>query len=129
MSETVGPADRVSAAQIVAELAMVGDAAARRAERTRYREDALAFRLKTRQAQGLMRSADTLAKLSGGSLLTATVLLIVNGHAAWPIVMTAILALLFFSAATICLMWLDQRVARFDHAADLIEAALEEARQ
>lgn len=99
----------------------------RRIARVRLREDVAGFRLKARQLQGSIRLADALAKLSGGSLLTATLLLIVNGQMRWPVLITAVTALLVFASSTILLVLLDRKVAVLEHAVDLVEAALKEA--
>lgn len=112
--------------EIAAELAILLEPE-RRVARVRLREDVAGFRLKARQLQGSIRLADALAKLSGGSLLTATLLLIVNGQMRWPVLITAVTALLVFASSTILLVLLDRKVAVLEHAVDLVEAALKEA--
>ena len=77
-------------------------------------------------AQAEIRLADTFAKLGGGSLLTASLLLLVNGQVTGPVIGTALLALLVFIGSTMYLVRLDQIVAEHEHAVDVIEAALKE---
>ena len=114
-----------SAQDIVDELSAVSEPI-RRAARIRRRQDIADLRLSARQTQGVVRLADAFAKLSGGSLLTATVLLIVNGQVSWPIIGTAFVTLLVFLTSTISLIRLDRELADYDHAVDVIEAALKE---
>jgi hypothetical protein len=98
----------------------------RRVERVRRRGQAADFRRRSRRTQATIRLADTFAKLGSGSLFTATLLLLVNGQVNGPVVLTATSALLVFVTSTISLVAADRRVAEFDHAADVIEAALKE---
>lgn len=114
-----------SAVEIAADLAGAPDAE-RRSARVRRREQVANLRRNARQAQAIVRLVDAFAKLGGGSLLTATLLLMVNGQVTLPVVVTAMSALLAFIGSTISLIYLDQHVAEFDHAADVIEAALKE---
>jgi hypothetical protein len=48
-----------------------------------------------------VRLADAFAKLGGGSLLTATLLLLVNGQVNAPVLAAAVTALLIFVGSTI----------------------------
>lgn len=110
---------------IVAELTASLDAD-RPTARVSRREEIADLRLKGRRTQGVIRLADALAKLGGGSLLSATLVLIINGRIAAPVVVTALLALFLFMASTIMLVALDRRVADLEHTVDMIEAALKE---
>lgn len=114
-----------SAQDIVDELSAASEPTMR-AARIRRRQDIADLRLSARHTQGIVRLADAFAKLSGGSLLTATVLLIVNGQVSWPIIGTAFVTLLVFMTSTISLIRLDRELAEYDHAVDVIEAALKE---
>ncbi|WP_331043637.1 hypothetical protein [Sphingomonas sp.] len=84
------------------------------------------MRHRMRGAQAEIRFADTFAKLGGGSLLTASLLLLVNGQVTGPVIGTALLALLVFIGSTMYLVRLDRVVAEYEHAVDVIEAALKE---
>ncbi len=114
-----------SAVEIAAELAALAEPE-RRSARVRQRQEAANLRRRMKRAQAAIRLADTFAKLGGGSLLTASLLLLVNGQVTRPVIGTALLALLVFLASTIYLMLLDRIVAEYEHAVDVIEAALKE---
>ena len=115
-----------SAQEIADEFLAAASEPTRRVARIRRRQNAADLRLSARRTQGMVRLADAFAKLSGGSLLTATVLLIVNGQVSWPIIGTALVTLLVFLASIMFLIRLDRETADFDHAVDVIEAALKE---
>ncbi len=70
--------------------------------------------------------ADAVAKFGGGSLLTATLLLIVGGQAGTAIIATAALTLLLFVAGITFWVKLDLEAARREFEADWLEAILKE---
>lgn len=98
----------------------------RREARIRRRAQATDARLRVRELQGKVRVADSFAKLGGGSLLTASLLLMINGQVSWPIAVTAMLALLVFVASTMFVYRLDRAIARLENDIDVIDAALKE---
>ena len=112
---------------LIANLADIVDPGERRAARAAMIEQALFLRRSARGLQTRARLADAVAKLGGGSLLTATVLLIIGGQAAPSILMTAGLALLLLVAGTILWTYSDLQAAYRDLDADRLEAALKEA--
>ena len=112
---------------LIAQLADIVDPVERRAARVAMIEQALFLRRSARGLQTRARLADAVAKLGGGSLLTATVLLIIGGQAAPSILMTAGLALLLLVAGTILWTYSDLQAAYRDLDADRLEAALKEA--
>ena len=118
--------ERPGSVQDIADEFLATSEPARITARIRRRQNIADLRLSSRRTQGKVRLADAFAKLSGGSLLTATVLLIVNGQVSWPIISTALVTLLVFLASTMFLIRLDRAMADFDHAIDVIEAALKE---
>lgn len=115
----------VTVAALVNDLMIVEDAD-RRTARAQRRDEIADLRLKSRRTQGVIRLADAFAKIGGGSLLTATLLLLVNGQVTIPVVATALSALLVFVGSTISLVILDRQIAGLDHVAEIIEAALKE---
>ena len=112
---------------LIANLADIVDPGERRAARAELIEQVLFLRGSARRLQTRARLADAVAKLGGGSLLTATVLLIIGGQAAPSILMTAGLALLLLVAGTILWTYSDLQAAYRDLDADRLEAALKEA--
>ena len=116
-----------SLAGLIATLADIVDPVEHRAARAELIEQALFLRRSARRLQTRARLADAVAKLGGGSLLTATVLLIIGGQAAPSILMTAGLALLLLVAGTILWTYSDLQAAYRDLDADRLEAALKEA--
>ena len=125
-TEVAGYGKRSPLAQIVAALSKVGPDE-RQTARAAIKEEALLFRRQGRRFQTWARLADAVAKVGGGSLLTATVLLIIGGQAGWPILITASLALLLFVAGTIFWTYCDLQAAQRDFDAEWLEAALKEA--
>lgn len=116
-----------SAALVLAELSTIESREDRRSARVSFREEALLLRLQARHSQSVAKLADAMAKFGGGSLLTATLLLIIGGHAGTAAVATAALALFLFVAGTICYIYWDRLAARSEYRADWLEAILEEA--
>ena len=112
---------------LIANLADIVDPGERRTARAELIEQVLFLRASARRLQTRARLADAVAKLGGGSLLTATVLLIIGGQAAPSILMTAGLALLLLVAGTILWTYSDLQAAYRDLDADRLEAALKEA--
>ena len=128
MSEPAPPLQaHGSLAGLIANLADIVDLVERRAARAELIEQVLFLRGSARRLQTRARLADAVAKLGGGSLLTATVLLIIGGQAAPSILMTAGLALLLLVAGTILWTYSDLQAAYRDLDADRLEAALKEA--
>jgi hypothetical protein len=113
-------------ARITAELAKIADPEDRRAARVSIKEEALLFRKQARRFQTGNKLADSIAKFGGGSLLTATLLLIVGGQANDTILLTAALALLLFVAGTILSSYCDLQAADREFQAEWLEAALKE---
>jgi hypothetical protein len=113
-------------ATVAAELAKVSDPDDRRAARASIKEEALLFRKQARRFQTGNKLADAIAKFGGGSLLTATLLLIVGGQANDTILLTAALALLLFVAGTILSAYCDLQAADREFQAEWLEAALKE---
>ena len=99
----------------------------RQTARAAFIEEALLSRRQARRFQTWARLADAVAKVGGGSLLTATLLLIIGGQAGLPILITALLALLLFAAGTILWTYCDLQAAQRDFDAEWLEAALKEA--
>jgi hypothetical protein len=91
-----------------------------------FKEEALLFRRQARRFQTGGKLADAIAKFGGGSLLTATLLLIVGGQASATILLTAGLALLLFVAGTIFWAYCDLQAAQREFEAEWLEAALKE---
>ncbi len=120
-----GPDHPGSAAEVAGHLAAAADTE-RAAVRLRRRDEAADFRRLSRRTQAIVRLADSGAKLGGGSLLTATLLLLLNGQVNWPVAVIAVSALLVFVVSTMFLVYLDRQIAEFDHSVDVIEAALKE---
>lgn len=120
------PASLAPLAQIVADISKA-DRAERSVARAAIIEDALLSRRQARRLQTWARLADAVAKVGGGSLLTATLLLIFGGQAGWPILITAFLALLLFVAGTILWTYCDLRAAQREFDAEWLEAAIKEA--
>ncbi|HEX8482557.1 MAG TPA: hypothetical protein VF650_11700 [Allosphingosinicella sp.] len=113
-------------ARVAAELAKVSDPDDRRAARASIKEEALLFRRQARRFQTGSKLADAIAKFGGGSLLTATLLLIVGGQANDTILITAALALLLFVAGTIFWAYCDLQSSQREFEAEWLEAALKE---
>ena len=101
-------------------------AAERRAARAGFKENAWLFRSRGRRYQTGVKLADAVAKIGGGSLLTATLLLIVGGQTGGAIVFTAGLTLLLFIAGTVFWAYCDLKAAYWDYQAEWLEAVLME---
>lgn len=76
--------------------------------------------------QGVGKLADAMAKFGGGSLLTATLLLVINGNVAPLTILVVVFALLLFAISTISWVFLEQRAAQIEAAADRLDAVLKE---
>ncbi|SFR98414.1 hypothetical protein [Sphingomonas jatrophae] len=115
-----------SLAERAEELAAITDPAGRRAARIGLKDEALVFRRSARRFQTNAKLADAFAKFGGGSLLTATLLLIVGGQASAAILGIAALTLLMFVAGTMYWMRMDMRAAQQEFEAERLEALLKE---
>ena len=91
-----------------------------------YRERMADYRHESRQLAGVAHQADALAKFGGGSLLTTTLLLMINGKAPLSVVITAVFALLIFLVSTIIWVVLELGIAERDSAAERLDAVLKE---
>jgi hypothetical protein len=74
------------------------------------------------------RFVDSIAKFGGGSLLTATLLLLVQGTTKTAVAGTAGLTLLLFLGGIIISSVFDANAAEWDLEADALEAVLSETR-
>ena len=120
-------AKRSPLAHIVSDLAKISDPVERRTARAAIIEEALLVRRQGRRFLTGARLADSVAKFGGGSLLTATLLLIIGGQAGPPILITASLALLLFVAGTMFWTYCDLKAADREFDAEWLEAWLEES--
>jgi hypothetical protein len=113
-------------AQIAADLAKISDPDDRRSARASLKEEALLFRRQGRRYQTGSKLADAVAKFGGGSLLTATLLLIVGGQAGTAIIAMAALTLLLFVSGITLWTYLDLKASQREFEAEWIEAVLKE---
>jgi predicted ABC-type sugar transport system permease subunit len=111
---------------VAADLAKITDPDSRRSARASMKEEALLFRRQGRRYQTGSKLADSVAKFGGGSLLTATLLLIVGGQAGIAIILTAGLTLLLFVAGITFWIHFDLRASQREFEAEWIEAVLKE---
>ena len=124
MSERQG--EQRAAVEIVCEIAAITDPDERRLARIGDRERIADYRLQARRMQGAARLADAFAKFGGGSLLTTTLLLMINGKAPLSVAVTAVIALLIFLGCTILWVLLEFGVAKSEEAVERLEAVLKE---
>jgi hypothetical protein len=90
------------------------------------RDDALAFRLQARRFRFRERVADSIAKLGGGSLLTATVAIIANGHGHEHAIMAGLATVTFFTVGTIYAASADYLASAWELEADRVGIAAAE---
>jgi hypothetical protein len=96
------------------------------AERVRLRREVLACRRYGHRWRSASRFSDSIAKFGGGSLLTATLLLLIQGTIGAAVVGTAGLTLLLFLGGTIFSTVFESNAAEWDLEADGLEAVLAE---
>jgi predicted ABC-type sugar transport system permease subunit len=111
---------------IASHLAKIEDAGARLSTRASIKEAALLFRRQARRYQTGAKLADAVAKFGGGSLLTATLLLILNEQAETAVLLTAGLTLLLFVAGIIFWTQFDLEASQREFEAEWLEAVLKE---
>jgi hypothetical protein len=99
------------------------------AERLRLHNEALAFRQQGHRSRSASRLGDSLAKFGGGSLLTATLLLLIQGTLAAIVVGTAALTLLLFLAGTISWVVFENNATEWELEAEALEAVLAETQR
>ncbi|HYJ82551.1 MAG TPA: hypothetical protein VEW26_06885 [Allosphingosinicella sp.] len=98
------------------------------AERLRLRREILALRRYGHRSRSISRLSDGLAKFGGGSLLTATLLLLLQGTLTAGVVGIFGLTLLLFLAGTIFSTIFESNAADWELEADALEAVLAERR-
>ena len=118
------PGDDVPA--IVLAVEALANPEERRLARLRLREDALVYRIRSKQFRRNERLADGVAKFLGGSLLTTTAAILFGGHGGFPVITLAVLALLLLVVGTMLAAAEELRAAAWDNEADRIAVALEE---
>jgi hypothetical protein len=95
-------------------------------ERLRLRTEIIAIRTAAKQRQLGAKLAEALAKLGGGSLLTATLLLFIQGQAGRAALVTAGLTLLLFVGGITFSALFERWSAKRDAEADGLQAVLNE---
>lgn len=121
-----GTADRASLVDVGRDLVGGQPLSAPVAARLRLRAEELDIRARAQRLRVSARTADNVAKFGGGSLLTATVALLISGSIAWPVAGVAALTLLSFVVATIFAAAFELRAVRADREAEGLAAVLKE---
>lgn len=95
-------------------------------ERLRLRKEIIDIRARAMQRQLGAKLADAVARLVGGSLLTATLLLFIQGRAGQAALVTAGVTLLLFVVGTIFSALFELAGAAWDAEADGVQAVRDE---
>lgn len=98
------------------------------AERVSLRSEVLSCRRYGHRWRSAFSFVDSIARFGGGSLLTATLLLLVQGTRDSAVVGTAVLTLLLFLGGLIVSTVFDANAAEWNLEADALEAVLSETK-